>query len=187
MLHDSKKNYGSISIFLHWSSAVLILGLFGLGLYMTSLGYYDAWYHKGPWWHVSFGLVLFVLTLIRLIWRLCSQTPQHLRRDRISNSAATLVKWLLYITLLAVMVSGYLINTSKGQPASFFDWFGIPSIGSFTANTVDLLGEIHFWGAWLMMGLVVLHVGGALLHHFVWRDRTLVRMLKPTTDDALNK
>lgn len=187
MIRDSRDGYGIVTILFHWVSAILVLGLFGLGLYMTSLSYYDTWYHKGPWWHVSFGLLLCLLTVVRLLWRATNQEPSPLREHALSNSVARVVKWLLYALMLTVIISGYLINTAQGQSASFFDWFAIPSLLEVDPTWVDRLGEIHLWGAWLIIGLVVLHVGGALLHHFIWRDRTLVRMLKPAADSALNK
>ena len=68
MIKDTTKNYGIISILLHWVSAVTIIFLFALGVYMTGLSYYDDWYHKGPALHISLGILLFFATLLRLVW-----------------------------------------------------------------------------------------------------------------------
>lgn len=179
MLKDSSAGYGLISIAIHWISALLILFLFGLGIYMTGLGYYDDWYHKGPALHISLGLIVLLLMLVRIIWRILNPTPSALGDQRMQLVAAKLVKLGLYLAIFAVLISGYLITTAEGKPASLFDWIYFPSFTTLSANQVDLAGEIHEYLAWGIIALVVLHVAGALLHHFVMRDRTLVRILKP--------
>lgn len=179
MLKDSSAGYGLISILIHWLSALLILFLFGLGIYMTGLGYYDDWYHKGPALHISLGLIVLLLMLVRVTWRIINPTPTALGNQRVQLLGATLVKWGLYLAIFVVLVSGYLITTAEGKPASLFDWIYFPSFATLSAQQVDLAGELHEYVAWGIIGLVVLHVAGALVHHFVVRDRTLVRMLKP--------
>lgn len=181
MLKDTSQGYGLITILIHWITGLLILGLFGLGIYMTGLGYYDPWYHKGPWVHVSLGLLLFVLMVVRLVWRSKNATPVALHSHSAANIAATATKHSLYLLLFVVMISGYLINTAEGKSASFFDWLSVPSLMILSATQVDWLGRIHLWGAWLIIALVVLHTVGALIHHFVWRDRTLIRIIKPVS------
>lgn len=179
MLKDSSTGYGLISIVIHWLSALLILFLFGLGIYMTGLGYYDDWYHKGPALHISIGLIVLLLMLVRVSWRLLNPTPAALADKPVQRTAAKLVKWGLYSAIFVVLISGYLITTAEGKPASLFDWIYIPSLTELGAGQVDLAGEVHEYLAWGIIALVVLHVAGALFHHFVVRDRTLVRMLKP--------
>ncbi len=179
MLKDSSAGYGLIAILIHWLSALLILFLFGLGIYMTGLGYYDDWYHKGPALHISLGLILLLLVLVRLVWRLLNPTPLALGEKPLQLLAARLVKWALYLAIFVVIITGYLITTAEGKPASLFDWVHFPSLTKLSASQVDLVGELHEYFAWGIIGLVVLHAGGALFHHFVMRDRTLVRMFKP--------
>ena len=66
-LRNRSNQWGLISIAIHWISALTIIGLFVLGLWMVELTYYDDWYQKGPALHESIGITLFVLTLIRLL------------------------------------------------------------------------------------------------------------------------
>ena len=179
MLKDSRNGYGLISILIHWVSAVLILFLFGLGVYMVDLGYYDDWYHKGPELHISLGLVVLLLILVRVIWRIANPTPVDLSDKRVQNLAAKFVKLGLYVLILSVLVSGYLITTAEGQPASMFNLIKFPVLTELSSQNVDIAGALHEYLAWGIVLLVVLHVAGALMHHFVVRDRTLVRMLKP--------
>ena len=58
-----------MTIAIHWLSALTVIGLFGLGLWMVALDYYDTWYTRGPALHESVGILLLLLTLVRLVWR----------------------------------------------------------------------------------------------------------------------
>lgn len=185
MLKDSRSGYGLVSIAIHWVSAVLILFLFGLGIYMVDLGYYDDWYHKGPELHISLGLVVLLLMSLRVIWRIVNPTPVELSSKRAQNLAAKLVKLGLYAFIFVVLISGYLITTAEGQPASMFNLIKFPVLIELSSQNVDLAGELHEYLAWGIVLLVALHVSGALFHHFVVRDRTLVRMLKPVKKSEL--
>jgi cytochrome b561 len=185
MLKDSRSGYGLLSIAIHWISAALILFLFGLGIYMVDLSYYDDWYHKGPELHISLGLVVLLLMLVRIVWRIINPTPEELSAKRTQNLAAKLVKLGLYAFVFIVLISGYLITTAEGQAASMFNLIKFPVLTELNSHNVDLAGEIHEYLAWGIVILVALHVAGALLHHFVMRDRTLVRMLKPVKKSTL--
>jgi len=185
MLKDSRNGYGLLSIAIHWVSAVLILFLFGLGIYMVDLSYYDDWYHKGPELHISLGLVVLLLMLVRVVWRIINPTPEELSAKRAQNVAAKFVKLGLYAFIFIVLISGYLITTAEGQPASMFNLIKFPVLTELSSQNVDLAGVIHEYLAWGIVLLVALHVAGALLHHFVIRDRTLVRMLKPVKKSDL--
>lgn len=179
MLKDTVNGYGLVAILIHWISALLVLFLFGLGIYMTGLSYYDDWYHKGPELHISLGLLVLVVMLLRVVWRMVNPTPVELSNQRVQNLVAKLVKVGLYALIFIVLISGYLITTAEGQAASMFNLIHFPVLMELSSANVDLAGELHEYLAWGIVLLVVLHVVGALFHHFVVRDRTLVRMLKP--------
>ncbi len=180
MLKDSKSGYGLITIILHWVCAPLIIFLFGLGVYMRGLDYYSPWYHRGPELHIALGLLVFALMLLRLLWRKSSTEPDTIPTISKSNLlAAKIVKILLYLGVFTICISGYLITTAEGSGAAFFELFSVPSIVELSANNVDLMGAIHKYCAWGLMGIVALHAAAALFHHFIKRDKTLVRMLKP--------
>lgn len=180
MLKDSATGYGLLTIVLHWTCALLIFFLFGLGIYMTGLDYYSEWYHKGPALHISLGLILFLLMIARVLWRFINKKPDvlpnHSRRVSFLSSAA---KHSLYILIFIVLVSGYLITTAEGKPASLFDVIHFPVFTQLDSTAVDRAGLIHELLAWAIVIIAVLHAMAALVHHFAIRDRTLIRMLKP--------
>lgn len=181
MWRNSKAGYGWWHIALHWLMAVLILGLFGLGLWMVELNYYSPWYKTAPFWHKGLGALVFLLLLMRLVLRLVSTAPMGLG-NKAERLAAGFAHIGLYLLPLALIFSGYLISTADGRPLEVFDLFSVPALIS-VAGQEDLAGEIHALLAWLLIGLVVLHLLAALKHHFIDKDQTLLRMLRPEKEE----
>lgn len=175
---NTRSGYGVIAIVLHWLVALTVIGLAILGLWMVDLSYYSPWYRSAPFWHRSIGLALFAVLLFRLLWRCFNPRPAHLpnhRRWELNLAAA--VHGLLYLLLLVIVISGYLISTAKGQGISFFGWFEVPATLTDLPSQADRAGAVHYWAAILVLGLAALHALGALKHHFIDRDDTLRRML----------
>lgn len=176
---NTTTKYGLLSILIHWISALTVFALFGVGLYMMSLSYYDPLYHSLPWWHKSFGLTLLFLTLFRLVWKAANPKPapppEH---SKTTVKLAVSAHHLIYLLLFITMISGYLISTADGRPVSFFGWFDVPALVTDIANQEDLAGEVHFYLAWVLVILAFLHGLAAIKHHLVDKDSTLTRMLK---------
>lgn len=174
--NNSADKWGWIAVGLHWLMAVAIIAMFFMGQWMVDLDYYDTWYHKAPDLHKSIGIALFALTLLRIGWRLYTPSPKPLAHSRIEQLAAMLVHGLLYLLLLALMISGYLISTADGHGIEVFGWFEVPATLYGLEEQEDIAGEIHEALALALMGLVALHLLGALKHHFIDKDPTLKRM-----------
>lgn len=181
MLADTPKSYGWITILVHWISAALVVGIFGIGFYMVDLSYYDDGYHELPKLHVSLGLLLGFLMVLRVLWRTFNRgKPKPLEsHTRLIRGLAGSMKYVLYLLIFTMIATGYLITTAKGDPAEIFDVISIPATLELGSDGVDLLGEVHRIVGWLIMVLAAAHAGAAFWHHFVIRDITLKRMLKP--------
>lgn len=181
-LNNHTSSYGWIAIFIHWGMAITLIGLAIVGLWMVDLGYYSPWYQVAPFWHKSIGLLLIPLLLFRLYWRWRQPTPAapkgHSQWERVM---AGMTHTLLYALLAVILVSGYLISTAKGEGISLFGWFEVPAIISGIEGQADLAGKVHYWAAISMLALAALHALGAVKHHLIDRDTTLVRMLKPSS------
>lgn len=178
MWRNSTQHFGVVSILLHWVMALIIYGMFALGLWMVGLGYYDGWYHDAPQIHKGIGILLFAALLLRLGWRVISPPPKPLQSySPPVRFAASAAHGLLYALLLVLLLSGYLISTADGKPISVFGWFDVPALFSGAAQQADLAGDIHLWLAWSLVVLSALHALAALKHHFIDRDVTLKRML----------
>jgi len=175
---NSSDRYGHVSVLIHWLVALSIYGMFGLGLWMVTLGYYDGWYHKAPELHKSIGMVILLVMLVRLLWRFISPPPPSLASySRLTRISAVAAHILLYVLLFSILLSGYLISTADGKPISVFGLFEVPATLSDYGAQADLAGTLHLWLAWSVVVLSVLHGLAALKHHFIDKDVTLRRML----------
>ena len=175
-MRNSGQAYGVVSQALHWGMAIVAICLFGLGLWMTSLTYYDVWYTRGPYLHEGFGILLAAGLVFRIFWRIGSVTPDTAYLSNTERLVSLVVHWSLYTLLAVAMVSGYLISTVDGHPINVFDWFSVPSF--FKAKGLEeQAGAIHFYASIIMIALAALHTLAALKHHFLDRDQTLTRML----------
>lgn len=175
---NTKQSWGYPAIIFHWLSALAILVLFPLGLWMTGLTYYDPWYKLAPDLHKSIGITLFSVFVARLAWRFWDPAPGpvpgHKRWEHKTAHATHLV---LYIFVFAVMLSGYLISTADGRAISVFGLFDVPATITSIPKQEDVAGALHFWLAVTLIGIVGVHGGAALKHHSLDKDSTLLRML----------
>ncbi len=178
MWKNTSSAYGRISKLLHWLSALTVIGLFGLGLWMVELTYYDDWYRKGPDLHRSTGILLMLAMLARLLWLVWAGKPRPLPSHRPWEVClAHCTHIALYGVVFAMGVTGYLISTADGRAVAVFDWFSIPSSGEWVDNQEDVAGEVHEWLAYTLIAMVVVHAAAAIKHHILDRDETLKRML----------
>lgn len=178
MLKNTKHRYGLIARLLHWVSAILVASLFALGLWMLSLDYYNPWYTLGPHYHVSFGILLAALLIFRIIWRCYNIQPRHEPSvSALEHKTASVAHLVIYLLLILIITSGYLIPTADNRGIEVFNWFSLPSLGSFIEQQEDIAGKWHLWLAYALMGLVAVHALAALKHHFIDKDNTLKRML----------
>ena len=177
MLKNTPERFGLVSISVHWLSAVVIFGLFGVGYWMVDLSYYSDWYRTAPHYHQSVGLLLLLLSLFRILWKFISPNPELIANSETERMAAHAGHYVLYLLLLVILFSGYLISTADGRGIDVFNWFTLPSLGELFSNQEDLAGDIHKYVAYALMGFVALHILAALKHHFINKDNTLRRML----------
>ena len=181
MVKNSKSSYGWLAIALHWLMALGIFFLFGLGLYMVELTYYDEWYRGSLELHKSLGIVLFLIWFGRLIWRWLNTKPE-IRGTALEKKAAHYVHLFMYALMLVLMLSGYFISTADGRGIEVFGLFEIPAMSISIENQEDIAGDIHWAIAWSLMLMVGLHSLAALKHQFIDKDGTLSRMIRPKND-----
>ena len=163
---------------LHWLSALLIFGLFALGYWMRTLDYYHPWYQQAPNLHKSFGIMLVLIMLIRMVWRFFTRKPEHMTSHKAWElKLAHIIHWILYLGILLILITGYLIATSENRPIEVFELFNVPAVMAAFEEQEDIAGFIHEWAAYILMAFVGFHILGALKHHFIDKDKTLKRML----------
>ena len=179
MLKNTTQNFGLVSKLLHWVMALVLAGLYLSGDYMVELDYYDSLYHTLPWWHKSIGLFAMSLLIIRVLWKGFTPSPHALASQQAWEvMSARVVQVSLYLIILLLGVTGYLIATAKGKAIDYFNWFELPALlPRLSSDTADLIGEAHALFATLLVLIVALHAIAALKHHFIDKDDTLKRMV----------
>jgi cytochrome b561 len=169
--------YTRTAIALHWLIALMLFGLFGLGLYMaelplspTKLKLYS--YHKWA------GVTVFLLVLVRLGWRVTHVPPPlPAGMPAWQLKAAAAGHHLLYVLMLIVPLSGWLMSSAKGFQTVWFGVLPLPDLLPKDKALGDALLEVHELLNFLFMAVVAGHIAAALKHHFVDRDGLLSRML----------
>lgn len=172
------QTYSLLQKILHWSIALGLIGLFALGLWMVELTYYDPWYRKGPDLHRSIGVIVVALMLFRIVWNIKNPVKTLASHSKLEKITAKATQGLMYLAVIFLGVSGYMITTATGQPVEVFNLISIPAINFGIEYQEEIAGKVHEFLAWSLVVLVVLHVVGALKHHFIDKDETLKRMLK---------
>jgi len=176
MLRNSRARFGWVSIAIHWLMALAIFGMFGLGVWMVDLDYYDAWYHRSLWVHQSIGMLLLFLLVFRFVWRFANPVPEIMGLWW-EKLIAIWVHRGHYVLMAALMITGYLITTAYGRGVDIFGWFEFPALLPADKGRESALGFVHMLLAWGFMGYIAMHAGAALKHHFIDKDITLLRML----------
>ncbi|MCW8885212.1 MAG: cytochrome b, partial [Motiliproteus sp.] len=141
------------------------------------LGYYDPWYQTAPHIHQSVGVLVILFMILRYLWRRISPPPTDIATQaQWEHMAAHFAHAMLYLLVLVICISGYLINADENA-VPVFNWFEIPSLLLGIEDQEELMGEIHDYGAWVMIILSAGHALAAIKHHIFDRDDTLKRML----------
>jgi len=168
--------YSTPAIVLHWLVALLIFAAFPLGVYMHELplspGKLKLYsYHK---W---IGITVLLLVAIRLSWRL-THTPPPLPESVAAwqRRASAAVHGLLYLLMIVIPLSGWMMSSAKGFPVVWFGVLPLPDLVGKDKALGELLAGVHQALNFSLLTLVILHVGAALQHHFIERQPFLQRM-----------
>lgn len=182
-IRDSQR-YDGPTIALHWVTAFLVFLQFALG---------ECWnwpakpvHHLMVVAHLSAGIVLSVVMVLRIVWRLTKGRHLPDGSRPVSRVLALGVEYTLYALILAEIVLGYLWRWGGGQVMSFFGVLIPPPFAHFRATPLGWIHSVHDWNAWLIMALAIGHGMAALFHHFVLRDNILRRM-QPSVCDVLRR
>lgn len=177
---DDANRYGRLSRLAHWGGALLVLALLALGLVFEDLP-------RGPeraavkLWHVSLGTLAALPLLARVAWRLWAARrggPAPLSPPGVMRLAERGTHGLLLLTLTVLVLTGPLSVWFEGDPLPVMGWFSVPSPFAEQRSLHRLLEQVHGLCANLMIGLLVLHVLGALRHGL----RSLRRMAGPARE-----
>lgn len=169
--------YTRTAQWLHWIMALIIIGAWVLGFYLSGLP-------RGPeksaliQWHKAIGSTVVVLVAIRLAWR-AGHRPPPLPESMApwQRAWAHGAHWLLYVLMLAQPLSGWAMSSARGFPVALAGLIPLPPMAAKDETLAKSLTEWHGLIGWALAILVLGHVAMALKHRFVDRDDVLIRML----------
>ena len=174
------ERYNKLAKSLHWIIGLAIIALIAVGLYMEGLDYDGPEGTKMQLYslHKAFGIVVLGLMVCRIIWRFVSQYPKSLdTHKKWEKVLSKIVHWVLYFMAFSMPLSGWAMSSSYGYPVSVFGFFTLPPLVEKNEVRGELFAELHELGGWALIAVILLHVAGALKHHFIDKDVTLKRML----------
>lgn len=177
MLKNTKNQYGSVSKCFHWGVFILVALMLICGFFMEDLP--DSMQGTTYMLHKSTGILILGLIILRLFWRwinitpvLPSATPVLLR------FAAHLVHAFLYILLIAMPISGWILSTAAGRIPAFYGLINMPFPGIEKSKEIaTIAGNAHEFIAYALLFVIIVHIAAGLKHHFMDKDDILIRMM----------
>jgi cytochrome b561 len=178
MTRPNAERWGAVSQALHWLIVLMIFGLAVVGLTLDELprtpSYF--WVYTA---HKSMGITVLALVLVRLAWRLYAGAPRPVPgTPGWQHATAVVTHVLLYAVMFAMPLSGWLYDSASGlRPFKLFGLLEMPKLAAPDEAIAATAHEIHEWGLYVLIVLVMVHAGAALYHHLFLSDATLARML----------
>lgn len=175
--------YHAVAVTLHWLIALGIVGLLVVGFVMGDVEDHELKF-KLYQLHKSFGITILALSLARLLWRLTHRPPAMPPGSKgWEKAVAHAVHWGFYALMIGMPLVGWLgVSASPMKmPLRIFNLFSLPLLPFFNGDanpraTAEGLFEAHELMAYGIIGLLVLHLGAVVKHHFILRNDVLLRM-----------
>jgi len=168
--------YDPVSQAFHWVMAIVVVLAYGFGLVREDMPKGD--FRNGLLTlHMSAGLLVFGLTMLRLTWRAGHPAPAMLVEAPLMMLAAKAAHIALYAAMIAIPLAGLVSAWTNGKIVSFFWVAPLPSPIALDKPFSEALEEIHSVAAHVLMVVAGLHALAAIAHHMILKDATLLRML----------
>ena len=172
---NSADSYGLVNKYFHWIMAVIIIFNFILALILDD-------FPKGPMRsflfsiHKSTGILVIILLIPRLLWRLVNTVPVSLGNVKTLNKLSKYVHYFFYFILLVVVLSGWTYSSARSGPFEVFGLFTAPALIENNQVVASIAKEIHGISVYIFITVLGIHVLASLLHHYIFKDKTLKRM-----------
>ncbi|RXT54393.1 cytochrome b [Bradyrhizobium betae] len=172
---DDRLHYGSPAKVFHWLVVALLAIQFPIGWFMPDV-------HSGPpgramTLHISFGLIILALILLRLVWRITHPVAPESSLPPWQRVSSEAVHWLLYGLVLATTFTGWLFASFRGWSISYFNLVPLPMLATKNTDAIHRIDGWHQIAEWALLIAIGIHVAAALVHIFIYRDRIMQRML----------
>lgn len=169
-----RRSYDAVTIALHWTVAVIVV----FQISSPVLWHFSrAWRRTLEPLHISFGILLAIVLVARLVWRMTAG-------KRLPPADHGPAHWLslgshigLYVLLVAQVILGFTLRWLQGEDFSFFGLFSIPSFLAKNRGLAEQIQDIHNVVGWTIIVIAGVHALAALAHHYVFKDNVLQRMI----------
>lgn len=170
--------YNMPTILMHWLVALLIAATFPIAWIMVDMQDDSPEQLALFALHMSIGVSILVLAILRLLNRLLSGVPAApANTSAIVNKLSSVIHFGLYALMFIVPLTGWVMSSAGGHPVVFFGIWTLPDIVVQDDGLRETMEELHETVANVLLGLIALHTAAALKHHFMQRDDVLARML----------
>jgi cytochrome b561 len=172
----ARMSYGTTAKVFHWVIVALLAIQVPLGWLMHGL-------RRGQppdtalVVHVSIGLSILALIVLRLAWRLSHPVAPESGLPAWQQVGAELVHWGLYLAVLGTALTGWLLDSARGSDAALAGGIPLPRLAAQGSAWAAAVGNLHATLVWVLTALVAAHVLAALMHLVVYKDRVMQRML----------
>lgn len=177
---NTLRGYGLVSRVNHWLTALVFIALIPLGMVLEDMqGDRSQLFFQLMTLHKGLAVLLIGLVAMRLLWLFADRTrvpPEPVAQWQHWMSKS--VRAMLWVGLVGMPLSGWLMSNSAGFPVGFFGLFDLPRLVSADETLHALAESVHGLLPKLLIFALLLHTAGALKHHFIDRDRTLIRMTR---------
>ena len=168
--------YGATARIFHWLIFLLLAAQYAVGSIMPHIGRNtpnEGWVN----WHLSIGAAILFVIVLRFVWRLLHPVPLSSDLPPLEQMAARVTHLTLYGLVFIMTVLGWAAANSRGWTVMLFGAIPLPALAPKGAAWAHEAGDIHNVLVYVLLGVIALHVAGALYHYFVRRDRVMQRML----------
>lgn len=169
-------SYGNTAKVFHWLIVVLLAVQFAIGWLMPDIQP-AAPPGSAMTLHISIGLIILMLIILRFAWRLFNPVAPADTLPRWQRLTSGSVHWLLYGLVFATAMSGWFFASFRGWQVSPLFGVPLPMLAAPGSAAGRLVGGWHQAAGWGLLIAIGVHVTAAFIHAFIFRDRTMQRML----------
>jgi cytochrome b561 len=167
--------YGTTAKTFHWLIVALLVVQYTIGWLLPDL--HGETKPAIMTFHVSFGILILILIVLRLAWRLTHPVAPESSLPPWQRLSSEAVHWLLYALVLVTTVTGWLSASFRGWSISLFYLVPLPMLASENELAAETLDGWHQAMGWTLLAVIGIHVVSAIAHVFIFRDRIMQRML----------
>jgi cytochrome b561 len=179
MIRNTTSNWGSVARAFHWILGLTIIGMLAFGWWMNHIpARPDRFFYRSI--HADIGYLLLALMVLRLVWRWINPVPaMPVDTPKWERIGARAGHFALYAVVFLVIMLGWAHSGARpqGDYGSFFGLFHVPQFTSPDKATADAFEDRHIYAAYVLLALIVIHLGAAAWHHFIKRAGVTARMV----------